>query len=343
MAEIDFSEIQTLIDELCGTGINFQEMVERGTSGEAVLSWKKISQLLQQIFLKELLTQKQLWIHILLLALIAAVLVHFADVFENQSVSQISFCIVYMLLFMLLIVSFKDSMEIAEEVLQNMGNFMKVLAPAYFLAMTLASYLTTAGIYYEFVLLLIAAIRVALKSVLLPCIQIYVTLVLVDHLTKDHRLSGLTELLGMLVGWSLKAALAVVMGFHMIQGLISPAADSVRTTVVSRGLQSLPGIKEVSGTVTDLMLGSALLIKNSIGAAALIILLLLCMAPLVKLAVMMVAYYLLAALLQPVSDRRITGCLVGIGNGVKLLLQTVFTVLLLFLLTVALTTAVTGK
>jgi stage III sporulation protein AE len=147
----------------------------------------------------------------------------------------------------------------------------------------------------------------------------------------------------MLIGWGLKASLAVVMGFHMIQGLISPAADSVRTTVVSRGLQALPGIKEVSGTVTDLMLGSALLIKNSIGAAALIILLLLCMAPMVKLAVIMVAYYFLAALLQPVSDRRITGCLIGVGNGVKLLLQTVFTVLLLFLLTVALTTAVTGK
>ena len=56
----------------------------------------------------------------------------------------------------------------------------------------------------------------------------------------------------------------------------------------------------------------------------------------------MAAYYVLAAVLQPVSDERITDCLSGMGNGVRLLLQAVFTMLVLFLLTIALTTALTG-
>ena len=47
-------------------------------------------------------------------------------------------------------------MGIARDVLENMRSFMTVLAPAYFLAMTLTSYVTSAGIYYEFVLLLIS-------------------------------------------------------------------------------------------------------------------------------------------------------------------------------------------
>ena len=99
----------------------------------------------------------------------------------------------------------------------------------------------------------------------------------------------------------------------------------------------------LSGSVTDLVLGSAMLIKNGIGAAALTVLIFLCLIPLVKLGVIMAAYYLLAAVLQPVSDERITECLTGMGNGVRLLWKAVFTVLVLFLLTIALATAATGR
>lgn len=85
-----------------------------------------------------------------------------------------------------------------------------------------------------------------------------------------------------------------------------------------------------------------MLIKNGIGAAALVVLIVLCLIPLTKLAIIMAAYYVLAAVLQPVSDERITDCLSGMGNGVRLLFKTVFTMLVLFLLTIALATALTG-
>ena len=220
-------------------------------------------------------------------------------------------------------------MEITTNVLDAMKDFMTVLAPAFFLAMTLTSYISSAGIYYEFTLFLISGVRWLTSVCLLPCIEIYILLVLVNHLS-------------MLVGWSLKALLALVCGFHMVQGLISPAADAFRTMSVSRGIEAIPGVGDAGSSATELVLGSAMLIKNGIGAAALVVLILLCMVPLIKLAVIMLVYYVLAAILQPVSDERITECLLGMGNGVKLLFQAAFTVLALFLLTIALTTAVTG-
>lgn len=342
MEEIDFREIQRVLDEILGNGIDFQQMVHQGTEGENLISWRNLGNLFQQVFLEELMAQKQMWMHILILAVAAAVLIHFADVFQNKSVSQISFCMIYMILFLILLASFRNSVEIASEVLENMRAFMTVLAPAYFLAMTLTSYLSSAGVYYEFILLLISGVRWFTEVFVLPCIEIYVLLTLVNYLSKEARLSKFAELTGMIVGWSLKAALALVMGFHMIQGLIAPAADAFRATSVSKGLEMVPGIGDVGGSVTDLVLGSSMLIKNGIGAAALVVLIVLCLIPLIKLAVIMGAYYVLAAVLQPVSDERITGCLSGMGTGVKYLFQAVFTVLVLFLLTIALTTAVTG-
>ena len=134
----------------------------------------------------------------------SAVLLHFAEVFKNRSVSQISFAMIYMILLLILMVSFQNSMEIARDVLLAMRNFMTVLAPAYFLAMTMTSYVASAGVYYEFILLLVSGLQRVLELFVLPCIEIYVLLVMVDHLSGEERLSRLTELLEMVVGWSLK-------------------------------------------------------------------------------------------------------------------------------------------
>ncbi len=169
-------------------------------------------------------------------------------------------------------------------------------------------------------------------------------LVMVDHLSGEERLSRLTELLEMVVGWSLKGVVAAVMAFHMIQGLLTPAADAFRKLTVSKGIEMIPGIGDAGSSVTDMVLGSAMLIKNGIGAAALVVLLLLCVIPLAKLGIMMAAYYLLAAVLQFISDEQdLPAAFAGVGCGMKLLFQTICMVLVLFLLTVALTTAITGR
>ena len=185
MEEIDFSEIQQVLNEILGNEMDFQDMVRQGMEGKSLLSPESLGSLFQKIFLEELLAQKQMWLHILILAIAAAVLIHFADVFQNQSVSQISFCMIYMILFLILIASFQSSMGIAKGVLKSMQNFMTVLAPAYFLAMMLTSYITSAGIYYEFILLLISVVRWFTEAFVMPCIEIYVLLILANYLSKE--------------------------------------------------------------------------------------------------------------------------------------------------------------
>ena len=46
-------------------------------------------------------------------------------------------------------------------------------------------------------------------------------------------------------------------------------------------------------------------------------------------------YKLMAALIQPISDKRIVEALASVGNGYQMLLKVVFTTAVLFLLTIA--------
>ena len=128
----------------------------------------------------------------------------------------------------------------------------------------------------------------------------------------------------------------------MIQGILNPAIDALKSTVFSRAAEMLPGIGNIAGSVTDVLLGSAVLIKNGIGAVALIVIILICLAPLAKLGILVLILELAAALIQPVSDKRMVGCLTGAGDGLKLLFRAVFTTAVLFMLTIVVVTVSAG-
>ena len=84
------------------------------------------------------------------------------------------------------------------------------------------------------------------------------------------------------------------------------------------------------------------LLKNGIGMAGAVICIALCVIPLVQTAGTALLYKLAAAVIQPVSDERVTGCVEAVGEGCQILLHIVFTVGVLFLLTIAIVAAVTN-
>ena len=147
----------------------------------------------------------------------------------------------------------------------------------------------------------------------------------------------------MVVSWSLKTVLACIIGLNVVQGLINPVMDTVKRSAVTRGAEAIPGIGDAIGGVTEVVLGTAVLVKNGIGITGAVICISLCVLPLVQAGCIVLMYKLAAALIQPVSDKRIVGCVESVGEGCRLLMRVVFTTGLLFLLTIVIISAVTGN
>lgn len=97
------------------------------------------------------------------------------------------------------------------------------------------------------------------------------------------------------------------------------------------------------GGMAEVAVGTAVLVKNGIGMTGALICVSLCLVPLIQVACVALLYKLAAAVIQPVSDPRITGCVETVGEGVRLLMRVVFTTGVLFLLTVAVVSAVTSS
>lgn len=140
--------------------------------------------------------RKTLFFRILLLILLSSIFAGFGEVFDGGQVGEISFYVVYLLLFAMLMDSFSALCVSLYENLSWLSRFMKVLSPAYFLAVAASSGGTTAAVFYEGVLLLVWLIQWILLTVLLPGIHICTVVRFVNNLSREEMLGKLSELFG---------------------------------------------------------------------------------------------------------------------------------------------------
>ena len=79
-----------------------------------------------------------------------------------------------------------------------------------------------------------------------------------------------------------------------------------------------------------------------IGAVAAVVIVSVCLVPVVEVACYALFYQVLAAVTEPISDKRLTGVITQAGEGIGLLVKVLFTVCAMFLLTIAIVCVTTG-
>ena len=333
---LELGNMQDTVNDLLGEEtFSIRQVLESLLQGEEVFSleffWDTAREFLSSYFLAD----KRVLFQVILLVLLAAIFSNFTSVFSGSQAVEASFYIVYMLLLSLLIHTFGElSKELAGS-LENLTAFIQALMPSYFLAVTAASGAATAMIFYEMVLGVIFLVQVLLLKAVIPGLQAYVVIQLINYLHKEDFLSKLGALLKTILDWTLKTITAVIIGMELIQNMISPALDSLKRDALGKTAAAIPGIGNVIDGAAEVALGTAVLIRNCLGVTGMVILILLGLPPVIKLAVTVLTYKLAAAFLQPVSDRRMTGCLWAMGEGCRLLLRVLVTVELLLLITIA--------
>ena len=107
--EIELTDVQNMLDELLGEdSFSMKDALIKLTKGEQAFSKEAVQGVVYRFFFYRLEQERGLLVKLLLLVLFAAVFSSFADVFENEQVGNISFFVVYLLVFTLLTDSFSE-------------------------------------------------------------------------------------------------------------------------------------------------------------------------------------------------------------------------------------------
>lgn len=338
----DFGEVnQVLEDILPEEKMDFGETVRKVIKGDVKFSVELLEKLVTEQLFYEFRENKKTVIHILMIAIIAAVFTNFSNVFQNRQIGEISFYVLYLLLITICLSTFQILIDGVGVHLERLTSFMRVLGPLYFLAVAISTGSGTSVIFYNLLLFLIYIVELLILNFLLPLLHIYMVIRVLNNLSTEEYLSKFAELIEFIVTWTLKTLLAAIIGLNVIQGLISPALDSLKRGMLTKSVEAIPAIGDALGGTAEIVLGTAVLVKNGIGVTGAIICIVLCVIPLLQMFVMVFLYKLTSAFIQPISDKRIVGCVSGMGEGCQILLRVIFTTGMLFLLTIAIVTATT--
>ena len=345
LEDFNMEEIQRFLDGLDRDqtgGLSFGSVMKEIMNGNIGGVFGELAGRIREGFFSEIRTNARFVGQIILLAFIGAVFSGFSNIFGSGHVSETGFYVVYLLNMVFLAASFFASVTIAGSVAKELMEFMRVLLPAYFLAVAMAGGAFTSTAVCGFTFGAIGVVQAVVSGVLLPLMRVYMMLVLAGNLYREDMISRTTELLRQGVLWTLKTMFGIIVGFHVIQGLVLPQADALKNASAMRLAQMIPGVGAGAGAISQMVMGSGILIKNTAGAAAVLVLLFMAAVPVIKLLVLMFLYYMAAAVMQPVCDKRLVACMTGAAAGHGILLKIVGCSLALFSVTIAVLCASTN-
>ena len=343
IGKLDMQELDNYLGENEETeDISFGGLIRELISGDGRPLLSRLAEGMSQALFAEWRENKALLLMIVALAAGFTLLKNFSTIFRNSYISEMCFLLVYIELMVLLMKSFLIMNELLSETLQRVVEFMKMLIPVFAMSMVFSNGTGSAAGFYEMTFFIIYLVQWGLLYLLAPMVQIYVVMQFLNYILEGEKFTRMCELLEDGIRFCLKFIVTLVMGINLVQGLIYPAIDRLKTGTWAKAVGMIPGIGNSANAIGEMLIGTGMVIKNSVGAAAMLVLVVLTAIPLVKLYAMSFLYKLSAAVLEPVTDKRIAGSINGVFKGSVLAGKLMLTSLFLFFITIAMITASTS-
>lgn len=336
--QLDLEQVNSLMEQISShTTYGLEDIAKELATGNINEALRMLGAAFADVFLPGIRECKGLLTGLLVLGLFSMLLHYTFGVVKSRQVADLAGYFVYLLLIVLLLENFELIFETGREVLTLCKQFFAALAPAYCLSISLALGSAGAAAHYEFTLLLLMGIDYILVGLLLPLTQSYVFLVIMDGLDERHRMKEFVRLVERLISWGIRICLTVTVVISGVQNTITSQIDGVQKTVFQKVVGAVPGIGDMSESVTEILLGSAGLIKNSLGAAAMIVLFLLILRPLWKVFCISMTMKVAGACVRMVGQNSLSETIIKIGEGGILVMRIVMCAAIAFCISIAMT------
>ena len=337
--QYDFSGMEEKFEFLFPTwDISFKELilaVMNGNGTEAIIGQAKE---ILYMLTAELDAVKLVCVTLLLIGIISTVFMNFSGIFPNQQIGNFGFKFTYLIMIIFLVKVNAEVFSVAKTGMGTCISVLQVFLPCYFIVVGTAGGSATAFGFYQVFLIGIYLVEQILVKLILPMVSCYMLLCIMNGIWEEDRLSMFIRMLKNGVRTFLKVLLTLAAGSGLFQSVITPVIDTVKMSAVKKTVEVIPGIGELADGSIQVLLGMSVLLKNALGIGFVVVLVFVCAIPILKVFLFMIVIKGSAALMGLSADRRITGCANAFGDGITLLLQTMITAVMFFLILVLIVT-----
>ena len=307
----------------------WEELYEKILEGDIlkVLSFVMEYITKDEIFLNGSL--KKIAVTLLLLAVFAGVFRAFLDSFKGKEASKMSFLMLNILMFSTLMTLYYEMLEITKNVLNSILVLMNGAIPIYYVAVVSSGNPLSAYTYYRVSILAIYVMEQVILHVVLPWVSCYMVLSFGNALWLETKLSEVTDFVKKMITIVLKAMVGIISGISFLQSMVSPMIDGLKNHAVGKVASMVPGVGNAVEGMTELTIGSLVLIKNSVGLCVFFMLFITAAVPVIKLFIVSLLLKGCGALMAIISEKDFVRPVLDTASAITILLKIVVSVLLL--------------
>ncbi len=301
------------------------------SEGHGNISFDKLMKSVVSLLFKEVRTVLNLVVSVVVIAILCSLIKSLQDAFKNESISQIAFFACYSILIMVLSKSFIVSISVATEAINEIANFMAALLPVLVTMIALAGGFMQAATLDPIILASVTLIPKIYVTVIIPLILISFVMTFANNISNEHKIDNLCKLFKQVILWLQGIIITVFIAILTIRGITADTMDAVAVKTAKFAIDNFIPIvgKTFSDAITSVA-GYSLIIKNAVTGIGLIVIVLVLIYPIIKLILMSFIYKLSAALVEPISDKRITNSIAAVGDYLILLMSCVISVSFMF-------------
>lgn len=271
-------------------------------------------------------------ISILIIIIIHSILKAIIENLGNDSVSKIAYFVQYLLIVTIIINTFTAMLEIIQEAITNIINFMNLLIPILITLMLTTGSIVSSSVAETGLLFVINIIGNLINTLIIPLILISTTLSIVSNFSDKVHVDRLSKFIKSAVLWILGIILTVFICVLSIEGTLSSSVDGLTSKTAKAAVTNfIPVVGKIMGDSLETVIGCANILKNAVGVIGLVIIFSIVAVPIIKIAIMWALIRLISALCEIVADEKVVKLLDAIGDSYKTLFGILISVSVMFI------------
>ncbi|MBD7914483.1 stage III sporulation protein AE [Clostridium sp. Sa3CUN1] len=305
-------------------------------NGEGGFSFKTIINAISSFLFKEIKTVLSLSISIIVIAIICSLIKNLQSAFSNEGISNIAFFACYAILIIILSKSFIVSINIAIDIIKDLSEFMGAILPVLVIMLGSIGGFTQAATMDPIIMGATLLIPRIYTTVIIPLILITFVLEFTNNISSEYKIDNLCKLIKQTTIWMQGIILTIFIGLLTVRGITSSTIDAVTLKTAKFAIDNfIPIVGKAFSDAIASVAGYSLVIKNAVSSIGLVIIIFMMLYPIIKLILLSFVYKLTAAVIEPISDKRITNAIGAAGNSLVLLMSCVLSVSLMFFVLLA--------
>lgn len=228
-------------------------------------------------------------------------------------------------------------------VMTEMTSFMNKFTPALIISVFACGKAASAAAFEPVLSAAVYVISLIIEKCLIPLMAFSAVLSVAGNIDEKNNISGFIKIVRSVSKWLMALIITLFTGINAVYGFSVSSLDAVSAKAIKFAASSLvPVVGGFLSDTLDTVTTSAGLIKNAVGVSGILIMCGICLTPIIKLGIMQLLIKLIAAIVEPITDKRISGMLWSMSEAVTAVFGTLILTAVLFVVNICIILRVTG-